>query len=61
MKKIELDAHRKQIEADLARMVEIYCAVFDWDAAKIDQRLAHAPVLTETYNASDDLEKGLSA
>ena len=64
MKKIEqleLEAHRKQIDTDVKRLVEKYRAIFDWDVAEIDQGLADGLILAEIRKALDELEKGLAA
>jgi hypothetical protein len=63
MKKIEqleLEAHRKQIDTDVKRLVEKYRAIFDWDVAEIDQGLADGLILAEIRKALDELEKGLA-
>ena len=61
IEQIELEAHRNQIGTDVKRLVEKYRAIFDWDVAEIDQRLADTLILAEIRKALDDLEKSLLA
>jgi hypothetical protein len=57
IEQLELDAHRKQIDADVKHLLEKYRAIFDWDIAEIDQGLADTLILTELRKALDELEK----
>ena len=55
----ELDGHRAQIIADVAKLVEKYRAIFDWDVPDIDQYAADKLILVEMRKALDDVEKTL--
>jgi hypothetical protein len=55
----ELDGHRAEIIADVAKLVEKYRAIFDWDVPDIDQYAADKLILVEMRKALDDVEKTL--
>ena len=55
----ELDGHRTRIIGDVAKLVEKYRAIFDWDVPDIDQYAADKLILVEVRKALDDVEKTL--
>lgn len=57
IERLELDAHRSQIIADVKSLVEKYRAIFDWDVPEIDQNVADRLILAAIRKALDDLEK----
>jgi len=61
IERLELDAHRSQIIADVKSMVEKYRAIFDWDVPEIDQNVADRLILAAIRKALDGLEKDFSA
>ncbi len=56
---IELDSHRKQINADVKNLVEKYRAIFDWDIPEIDETKADKLILSAIRKALDDFEQQL--
>lgn len=60
IEQIELDRHRRDIIADVKKVVEKYRAIFDWDVPDIDSALADRLILTEIRKALDDIEKELA-
>ena len=59
VEKLELDAHRNDILADVNKLVEHYRAIFDWDVPDIDQLAADTLILGEIRKALDAVEKTL--
>lgn len=57
IERLELDAHRSQIIADVKSLVEKYRAIFDWDVPEIDQNVADRLILAAIRKALTDLEK----
>ena len=55
----ELEAHRRQIIADVGKLVEKYRAIFDWDVPDIDQYAADKLILVEIRKALDAIETNL--
>lgn len=55
----ELEAHRKQIVADVKKLVEKYRAIFDWDVPDIDQAAADKLILAEMHRALQEVEQNL--
>lgn len=56
---IELDAYRKEIIADVKKLVDKYRAIFDWDIPDIDQPFADQAILAQVRQAIDDIERSL--
>jgi len=56
---LELDAHRREIIADVEKLVERYRAIFGWDVPDIDQDFADKLILAEIRKALDDIENKL--
>lgn len=56
---IELDAYRKEIIADVKKLVDKYRAIFDWDIPDIDQAFADQAILAQVRQAIDDIERSL--
>ncbi len=59
LEQIELKTHRRQIIADVNKLVEKYRAIFDWDVPEIDQAAADLLILREIGKALDEIEKKL--
>ncbi len=59
LEQIELKAHRRQIIADVGKLVEKYRAIFDWDVPEIDQAEADRLILREIGEALDEIKKKL--
>ena len=59
IEEIELDAHRKQITADMKSLVDKYRAIFGWDIPDIDQKGADKLILTAIRKELDNIEKEL--
>lgn len=57
IERLELDAHRSQIIADVKSLVEKYRVIFDWDVPEIDQNVADRLILAAIRKALADLEK----
>ncbi|MGA8149062.1 MAG: hypothetical protein WB870_16025 [Gallionellaceae bacterium] len=57
----ELEGHRSESIADVKKLVERYCAIFDWDVPDINQGSADKLILVEMRNALDDIERELFA
>ncbi|HEY8027464.1 MAG TPA: hypothetical protein VIF60_23185 [Burkholderiaceae bacterium] len=55
VERLELQAHREQIVADVRKLVEKYRTIFDWDVAEIDQNLRDNLILGEIRKALDDI------
>jgi hypothetical protein len=55
----ELAAHRREIVADVRKLIEKYRAIFDWDVPDIDQRAADTLILAEVRKALQELEQDL--
>ena len=59
LERLELEAHREQIEADVRRLVEKYLAIAEWDVPEIDEPLASRLIITAVRQALDRAEKAL--
>ena len=59
LERLELEAHREQIEADVRRLVEKYLAIVEWDVPEIDEPLASRLIITAVRQALDRAEKAL--
>jgi hypothetical protein len=57
--KLELEAHREQLEADVRRLVDKYLAIAEWDVPEIDEPLATRIIVTAIRQALDGVEKVL--
>jgi hypothetical protein len=55
MEQLELDAHRKEIAADMRGLLEKYRAIFGWDIPEIDQSGADKLILAAMHKALDDI------
>ncbi len=60
IEQMEMDAHRKQIIADVHDLVEKYRAIFDWDIPEINQKSADALIVQEIRRALDQVAADLS-
>ena len=59
LERLELEAHREQLEADVRRLVEKYLAISEWDVSEIDEPLASRLIITAVRQALDRVEKAL--
>ena len=59
LERMELEAHREQLEADVRRLVEKYLAIAEWDVPEIDEPLATRLIVTAIRQALDRVEKSL--
>ncbi len=61
IEQLELDAHRGEIAADVARLVEKYRAIFEWDVPEVDEKAADRLILRAIRATLDDVEKKLAS
>lgn len=59
IEQLELDAHRAQLNADVAGLVEKYRTIFEWDVPEIDEVLADRLIFDAIRQALEDIEKAL--
>jgi hypothetical protein len=57
MEEMEMAAHRRQLIADVNRLVDKYRAIFDWDVPDIDQAAADKLIIEEMRKALNELER----
>lgn len=55
VERLEMQAHREQLVADVRKLVEKYRTIFDWDVAEIDQNLRDNLILGEMRAALDGI------
>jgi hypothetical protein len=55
--RLELEAHRKPLEADLRRLVDKYLAIAEWDVPEIDEPLAGRLIVAALRQALDRVEQ----
>ena len=53
---LELEAHRKQLEADVRQLVDKYLAISEWDVPEIDEPLATRLIIAAVRQALDSVE-----
>lgn len=56
LERMELEAHREQLEADVRRLVEKYLAMAEWDVPEIDEPLASRLIITAIRQALSRVE-----
>jgi len=56
MEQAELDRHQKQIQHDVAHLVEKYRRIFDWDIPENDEAAADQLIFAAIRQALDDVE-----
>jgi hypothetical protein len=56
---LELEAHRKQLTADMRKMVEKWRSIFEWDVPDIDEPLSDKLIIAAMRYALDDIEVSL--
>lgn len=59
MEQLELGVHRAQLASDVARLVDKYRAIFEWDVPEIDERCAETLIITAIRQALDGIEQAL--
>jgi hypothetical protein len=52
----ELEAHQHELNADVARLLAKYRAIFGWDVPEIDEQRADALILNALRKALDALQ-----
>jgi hypothetical protein len=57
--RLELEAHREQLEADVRRLVDKYLAIAEWDVPEIDEPLASRLIIAAVRQALERVEKAL--
>ena len=60
MEQLELDAHRRQLVADVQALVERYRSIFEWDIPEIDQARSDRLILQAMRDALDGVETTLA-
>ena len=60
IEKLEMDAHREQLIADVKVLVEKYRSIFDWNVPEVDEALSDRLILKALRQALDDIEAGSS-
>lgn len=60
IEELELDAHRKRLNADVKALVEKYRSIFEWDVPDVDQRLADRLIVAAIREALDGVESTLA-
>lgn len=61
IEKLEMDAHRAQLIADVEGLVEKYRSIFDWDVPEVDEALSKRLILEAFRQALDSIEAGRPA
>ncbi|MFT5781764.1 MAG: hypothetical protein ACI9EB_001134 [Pseudomonas sp.] len=59
LEKLELEAHREQLEADVRKLVDKYLAIAEWDVPDIDEPLAIRLIVTAVREELDRVEEAL--
>lgn len=57
--RLELEAHREQLETDVRRLVEKYLAISEWDVPEIDEPLSRRLIVAAIRQALDRVENAL--
>lgn len=60
MEQIELDRHRKKLNADVRQLVEKYRTIFEWDVPDVDEASSDKLILDAIRQALDAVEKSLT-
>ena len=58
IEKLEMDAQREQLVADLRLLIEKYRAIFDWDVPDVDETDARGLVMLALKSALAEVESG---
>jgi hypothetical protein len=61
IEQLEMNAHRAQLRADVAALLEKYRAIFAWDVPENDEALSDCLILKAMRQALDDIEASSSA
>jgi hypothetical protein len=61
IERLEMQAHRAQLTADVKHLVEKYRSIFDWDVPEVDEALSDRLILSALRQALDDIEAASSA
>jgi len=59
IQKLELEAHRTQLETDVKDLVDKYLAISEWDVPDIDEPLANRLIIKAIREALDRVEQAL--
>lgn len=57
LERLELDAHREQLEADVRVLIDKYLAIAEWDVPEIDEPLAIRLIVAAIRQALERVEK----
>ncbi len=60
VERMELDAHRGQLTADVKDLVEKYRSIFEWDVPEIDEVASDQLILGAIRMALDEVETSLA-
>lgn len=60
IEKLELDAHREQLKADVKGLVEKYRSIFEWDVPDIDEVASDKLILGAIRAALNKVEESLN-
>ena len=60
MEKLEIVAHRNDINADVKQLVEKYRAIFGWDIPEINQNVADKLILQAIHQSLNKVEKEIA-
>ena len=59
LERLELEAHRQQLETDVRHLVEKYLAIAEWDVPEIDEPLSSRLIVAAIRQALDRVEVAL--
>jgi len=60
VERMELDAHRGQLTADVKNLVEKYRSIFEWDVPEIDEAASDQLIFGAIRRALDEVETSLA-
>jgi hypothetical protein len=60
IEKLELEAHRERLTAEVKHLVEKYRAIFEWDVPDINEAASDKLILGAIRQALDAIEKSLA-
>jgi len=60
VEQLEMDAYRAKLAANVARLVDKYRSIFEWDVPDIDESLSDRLILAAIREALDKIETHLS-
>lgn len=60
IERLELEAHRAQLEADVKHLIDKFLAIAEWDVPGIDEPLANRLIIAAIRLALDKVEHALA-